>query len=201
MACLLLAAALAGCSSIPPSKVQQESASQPAQIPATGILMIFDIRVEDPYLSTGGLIFTKEEALEQVWGGVRRSLAQWSKASGVPVQMVVHTTSHNDLPALSPTQSHLIMERLQAGIGVHSSQGTYMHDRRWSVHVVESPKAQNEVSRTLYSGTYVADGISCFTMTMYGNKAECQADYLALLGRHLQKVVPGSPGLKPASGS
>ena len=198
LASLLLAAALAGCASVPPSKLQQESVSQPAQLTPTGILVVFDIRLEDPYLSTGGLIYTKAEALEQVWGGVRRSLAQWSKATGVPVQMVVHT-SQDALPALSPTQTHLILEKLQSGIGVHSSQGTYMRDRSWSVHVVEAPKVQNEASRTLYSATYQADGISCFTMTMYGNKSECQADYLALLGRHLQKALPGSPGLKPAS--
>jgi hypothetical protein len=198
IALIIIVCILTGCATIPdPVKYEEKSNVSPSKIAAKKVLVIFDMSIEYPFLPSG-LIYSKEDNINKTYGEVAKTIVKSINDQGIEAEYKIHS-SKAPLQIPSEGYSHILIEKLDKFTNVSSDQGNYTQYRLWDAQLLELTSLSSGNHTVLFTQTYSSDGVSCFFITLYGNKPACQAKYLELLMSHLSPIGITNKVVRPTS--
>jgi hypothetical protein len=181
IACIFL---ISGCMSIAdPIILSEKKEQQITARPLKNVLVVIDISVEYPHLPSG-LAFSKQDNMTKMYESLAKAMVTAvQKTGGNASYQLVFNGERLSIPS---DVSHVWAQTLIRLTKTSSSQGYYISSRTWEGGIAQRSPSSSEFLR-LFKTAYVSDGPSCFTISQYANRDECQKKYLDLVVRQLEK--------------
>jgi hypothetical protein len=184
VAITLAAAVLAsGCMSVRDPKVNNQSGmAEPSGETRPNILLVFQVALERKNFLTNTP--EKAEALYHLAG---QAFVKRIEALGGQADYKVFSDS-SDFEIPKAGHTHLLAEKIKQ-LSVDGNGNAW--DRVWdSTLWVLDRSAEKRAPKKVFTQVYESDGVRCFSLSQYANRAECQVKYIDHLVAQVAPVLP-----------
>lgn len=183
---LALAASLfaAGCTTIPDPQIIEERVEAKA-VPMQNVLIVVDYGLDLRAMGTGRI----EKLLADMYSKVGIAMAESvTAAGGKPT--VAYVRHSDEFPTETGDYSHVWVQSVTRLTGYGQGSGQLSRHREWRSSITHR-RAPGAALTPAYEARYTSDGVVCFTVVMYGNKADCGERFRAAIGSQLRKYREG----------
>jgi hypothetical protein len=184
VAVTLAAAVLAsGCMSVRDPKINNQSGmAEPSGETRPNILLVFQVALERKNFLTNTP--QKAEALYHLAG---QAFVKRIEALGGQADYKVFSDS-SDFEIPKAGHTHLLAEKIKQ-LSVDSNGNAW--DRVWdSTLWMLDRSAEKRAPKKVFTQVYESDGVRCFSLSQYANRAECQVKYIDHLVAQVAPVLP-----------